>query len=91
MISETDFDSLIDSVEEMDQIIRGEKSPGRVTEFEDEIEEEVIVLGSAKATRAEKSARARARRHQRKLIVAKRWSNIFAKLHRMKKSLKKHR
>ena len=90
MMHETDFDSLLDSVEEMDKIIRGEKSPGRVTEFEDETEE-VIVLGSAKETRVEKSVRARTRRHQRKAIVSERWSNIFAKLHRMKKRLKKHR
>jgi putative transcriptional regulator len=33
-MSDTDFDALLASVEEMDQILRGEKQPGRVTEFE---------------------------------------------------------
>lgn len=34
-MSETDFDALLASVEEMDQIVRGKKKPSRVTEFEE--------------------------------------------------------
>ena len=34
-MSKTDFDALLASVEEMDQIVRGKKKPSRVTEFEE--------------------------------------------------------
>ena len=32
-MNETDFDALLASVEEMDEIVRGKKKPSRVTEF----------------------------------------------------------
>ena len=34
-MNETDFDALLASVEEMNQIVRGKKKPSRVTEFDE--------------------------------------------------------
>ena len=34
-MDETDFDALLASVEEMDQIVRGQKKPSRVAEFDE--------------------------------------------------------
>ncbi len=34
-MNEADFDALLASVEEMNQIVRGKKKPSRVTEFDE--------------------------------------------------------